>query len=94
MPTKKSQTAAPSFPDLATLADPDAARALYHKGPTCSIAVALTNLPADKADLLRQALDNDNARGVDIADAVCGLGYEMTAHTVQRHRRGRCRCDR
>lgn len=94
MPAKKSQTAAPSFPDLATLADPDAARALYHKGPTCSVAVALETLPPDQVDLLRKALENANARGVDIADALCGLGFEMNAHTVQRHRRGRCRCAR
>lgn len=94
MPAKKSQTAAPAVPDLATLADPDAARALYHKGPTCSVAVALETLPADQADLLRKALDNTNARGVDIADALGGLGFDMTSHTVQRHRRSRCRCDR
>lgn len=94
MPVKKQAPAAPTFPDLATLADPDAARALYHKGPTCSVSVALESLPDDQADLLRKALENGNARGVDIADALCGLGFEMNAHTVQRHRRRRCRCER
>lgn len=94
MPAKKQAPSTPTVPDLATLADPEAARALYHKGPTCSVAVALETLPDDQADLLRKALENANARGVDIADALCGLGFEMTAHTVQRHRRARCRCDR
>ena len=94
MPAKKSQTPERSVPDLATLADPEGARSLYHKGPTCTMALALETLPADQADLLRRALENPNARGVDITDALTVFGIETTSHTVQRHRRGRCRCDR
>ena len=56
MPAKKSQTPERSVPDLATLADPEGARSLYHKGPTCTMALALETLPADQADLLRRAL--------------------------------------
>lgn len=93
MPPKK-QPSTPSAPTLAVLADPDGARSLYQKGPTCSVTRALDNLPPDQADLLRQALDNRNARGVDIADALVALGYDVTSHTVQRHRRARCRCEK
>lgn len=94
MPAKKTQTPERSVPDLATLADPEAARSLYHKGPTCTMALALATLPPDKADLLSRALDNPNARGVDITDALSAYGIETTSHTVQRHRRGRCKCER
>ena len=93
MPAKK-QRPAPTVPDLETLADPEGARSLYHKGPTCTMALALETLPADKSDLLRRALENPSARGVDIADALTAYGIECTSHTVQRHRRGRCRCER
>ena len=94
MPAKKPKPATATAPDLATLADPDGARSLYHKGPTCSIAMALEGLPPEQATNLQLALDNGNARGVDIADALVALGYDLTSHTVQRHRRGRCRCER
>lgn len=92
MPAKKPET--PAAPSLADLADPERAASLYRKGPPCSIAVALETIPEDQADLLRKALENENARGIDIADALLPYGIDVGAHTVQRHRRGRCRCDR
>lgn len=92
MPSKKPAPA-PTVPTLEVLADPLAARSLYHKGPICAIAKALDTIPADQADLLRLALDNTNARGIDIADALTAFGFDIPAHTVQRHRRGRCRCE-
>lgn len=93
MPAKK-QPPTPSVPDLATLADPDGARSIYHKGPTCTIATALDILPPEQAANLQKALDNPNARGIDIADALTAFDMNVAAHTVQRHRRGRCRCER
>lgn len=93
MPAKKSAPA-PTVPDLATLADPEGARSLYHKGPVCAIATALETIPADQADLLRRALENPSARGIDISDALTAFDLNVNAHTVQRHRRGRCRCER
>ena len=47
MPAKKQQAPERSVPDLATLADPEGARSLYHKGPTCTMALALETLPED-----------------------------------------------
>ena len=94
MPAKKQQAPERSVLDLAPLADPEGARSLYTKGPTCTMALALETLPDDKADLLRKALENASARGVDIADALSAFAFEVTPHTVQRHRRGRCRCER
>lgn len=94
MPPKKETTPARTVPDLATLADPDGARSLYQKGPTCGVAVALETLPTDQADLLRQAIENTHARGIDISDALTAFDLEIAPHTVQRHRRGRCRCER
>lgn len=94
MPAKKPKPATPTVPDLATLADPEGARSLYHKGPTCAIATALDTLPPEQAEFLRQALDNPNARGIDIADALTAFDMNISGHTVQRHRRGRCRCER
>ncbi len=92
MPTKKADT--PTAPSLADLADPERAATLYRKGPPCSISVALETIPEDQADLLRKALENENARGIDIADALLPFGIDVSAHTVQRHRRRRCRCER
>jgi hypothetical protein len=93
VPSKKP-TPRPEVPSLEDLADPERARALYHKGPTCSIQKALEMIPAEQGELLRKALDNPNARGIDIADALAAFDLDVNPHTVQRHRRGRCRCDR
>jgi hypothetical protein len=85
---------APTVPDLKALSDPATSALHWQKGPSCTIGQALDTLPSDQAAHLAKALDNTNARAIDIAMALEALGVRMSAHTVQRHRRGVCRCDR
>jgi hypothetical protein len=76
-------------PDLADLARPD-----YRpvKGPACTIALALETLPDADAANLTAALENPHAPATAIARALAGLGHDVRAYTVQRHRRRECRC--
>lgn len=77
------------MPDLAALADP-AYR--VKKGPECSIPTILAALPPDQAEFARLALANPHAPGTEIARSLADLGHKVAVCTVQRHRRGDCRC--
>lgn len=74
---------------LDNLADPN-----YRprRGPNCSIALIVSTLDPDTAELFHAAMDNPYAPGTEIAKAMAERGYQMPAHSLQRHRRGECRC--
>jgi hypothetical protein len=74
---------------LDNLADPNYT---YHKGPECTVALAMRQM--DKATLatFQAALDNPAAPSTQIALAVQQLGYQVRYEALQRHRRGACRC--
>ena len=76
---------------LEALADPNYRPA---KGPTCTVTVLLSTMDDDDADLLRKAMANPYAPTTAIAAALADQGYRITAATLQRHRRGECRCAR
>lgn len=77
------------MPDLAALADPN-----YRppKGPACTIQLLLDTLDADTAEHLRGALANPHAASTAIVKALQDAGHRVSANTMQRHRRGECRC--
>lgn len=63
------------------------------KGPACSIAELIRDLPEDEALELQEVLDNTSIVGSHIAKALKKRGYNIAAHTVQRHRRQGCSCE-
>lgn len=77
------------MPDLAALADPGYR---LKRGPACSIPTILAALPPDQAEFARLALANPHAPGTEIARSLAELGHKVAVCTVQRHRRGDCRC--
>lgn len=62
------------------------------KGPLCSIAQALGELPPEQAENLRAALANPNAPAMAISRALVGLGFSIKTRTIYRHRGGECAC--
>jgi hypothetical protein len=75
--------------DLAALAAPNYR---VHRGPACTIGLAIQTMPDSDAELLRAALDNPHAPSSQIAKALTNLGHSVKPYTVQRHRRNECRC--
>lgn len=75
---------------LEHLADPTYRPA---KGPTCSVAMLLSTMDDNTADLLCKALANPYAPTTAIAAALAEQGHRITAATLQRHRRGNCQCE-
>ncbi len=64
-------------------------------GPACVFAVVLPTLD----DIDRKALENalrldSGIQGQQIADVLTAQGHPVRGHTVQRHRNGRCSCER
>lgn len=74
---------------LDSLADPQYAP---RRGPNCSVAVVMKQMPKDILEKFQAAMDNHSAPGTEIAKAVQELGYLVRADAIQRHRRGACRC--
>lgn len=70
----------------------DEARAIgTRKGPTCSVAILLETRP-DIASELREALAARDIPSSAIAAALKRRGIEFNQESLQRHRRGACRC--
>ncbi len=65
-----------------------------HTGPACTIEKILSTVDDKTGALIKAALANPYARSTDIALAVTERGHQLSAHVVQRHRRGACRCAR
>lgn len=63
-------------------------------GPQCGIAMLMPALDKKTQDLLKAAMQNAYAPSTAIAQAMSDQGHRVSAHTVQRHRRGECRCAR
>ena len=58
----------------------------------CSVALVLKDLPPERADALRSALEQSKYTHAVIARTVTGWGHRMAGFTVSRHRRGECHC--
>ena len=69
----------------------DEARALtVRKGPPCAVESLYIHKP-ELAAQMREALASE-VKATAIAAALKARGVDITAHTIQRHRRGECRC--
>lgn len=60
----------------------------------CQVRQALDRLPDADRDTAQAALDNPTVEGAAIARAFAAFGERVPGYTVQRHRRGDCRCPR
>lgn len=80
-----------SFAD-ALAAEQDAAKGYLNRG--CKVRQALDALTDQDRATATTALDNPTVEGAVIARAFAALGQKVPAYTVQRHRRGECRCPR
>ena len=76
---------------LDNLANPD-----YRppSGPECGVRIVLDLMDDKTRKTLIAALDNPHAPSTKISVALSEMGHRTSAHTVQRHRRGECRCPR
>ena len=63
------------------------------KGPTCSVGVLVTRMSNDDAITFNQWMTDPDQSSTSIAEAL-NAEYDLSlgATTVQRHRRGDCRC--
>jgi hypothetical protein len=73
------------------LADALAAPVVAHRAP-CHVAVLLSALPAADREGLRAALADPARPSTWIAAVLRANGHDVSAGSVQRHRRGGCRC--
>jgi hypothetical protein len=76
-----------------SLRDQIHAESTIKNGPTCSVAVLLSDLHDDDRQALAEALDDKRIAGTAIERALLKEGHRMAAHNIQRHRRGACGCE-
>lgn len=74
---------------LDNLADPN-----YRapRGPECGVHILLNEIDDKTAVALKAAMDNPHAPSTKISTAMAQLGFRVSSHVIQRHRRGECRC--
>lgn len=64
------------------------------KQTTCTIGVLLNEMSDIDRTGLENALDTSAFTGTAITAILKKRGYQISSHTVQRHRRGGCGCER
>lgn len=62
------------------------------RGPACTVAVILETADEETVQLFTAALDNAYAPSTALSKAMTDRGHRISAHVLQRHRRGECRC--
>jgi hypothetical protein len=62
------------------------------RGPECGVSILLGEMKPEQIKAFEAAMGNPHAPSTAIARALNELGYRCSAHVVQRHRRGECRC--
>lgn len=71
-----------------------AAQPAARRGTPCTVGVVLDGLDQDDRAAAIQALADRTRTATSIAEALTSIGHPVAKQTVQRHRRGECRCDR
>ena len=59
---------------------------------TCTIGHLLENLEEDDRESLERAFADVGIKGPLITEVLKRRGFQVSSHTVQRHRRGGCGC--
>jgi hypothetical protein len=63
-------------------------------GPVCTVSAVISNLPESEAEALKNALNNELWRSTELSRVLQNEGIYLSAATLQRHRRGGCKCQR
>lgn len=66
----------------------------FHGGTPCTVKEVLESLEKNDREDLEKALEDRSIMGTSITNVLKRRGFNISAHTVQRHRRGGCSCDR
>lgn len=69
------------------------ARPAAHHNAGCQISDILAAADDDDAAALQAALDDPQWRHSDLTRVLQAEGFNVSGHTVGRHRRGECKCD-
>ena len=64
------------------------------KGPPCTMGQIAERLDADDLAVLDGWMGNRSVTGSWIARQLVRAGHQVAPQTVQRHRRGECKCGR
>ena len=75
-----------------TLLDSILAHNKVVKGPQCTIATTLANLPKDDAEALIRVLADPTIRTTAIRRGLAANGINLGDTTIARHRKGECLC--
>lgn len=62
------------------------------KGPPCTMSVILDDLQGNDKEALVAALNDTTVMHSTIYRVLTKNGFPVSLNTVQRHRRGECRC--
>lgn len=63
------------------------------KGPSCSVGVLISRIDEADQATLASWFDDATKQSTDISDALnAEFDVSLSPYTVQRHRRGDCRC--
>ena len=63
-------------------------------GNRCRISILRLTLSPEDLDTLDAALADPSIQTTRIHAALRAMGYDIGAHSLQRHRRGACKCER
>lgn len=67
----------------------------YQAKPTgCSVPRVLQGLTENERNAVAAALSDPDVQATAIARWMSSKGWKIGGHTIQRHRRGACGCDR
>ena len=63
-------------------------------GATCSVSKVMENMPEDEAAALRIVLSDNSIDSMTIEVWLGRKGHTLRRHTISRHRRGECTCQK
>lgn len=66
----------------------------YRKGPLCSVGLIFTSLKGEEKEALEIAMGDSSIELVAISKWLTNNGYDAKPHTIGRHRRKECRCEK
>jgi hypothetical protein len=64
------------------------------KGPSCAIGLTYTRLAVQEQTAFKEAMKDETIQSTAIARWLGQKGYSVKPHTMSRHRRGQCGCER
>ena len=79
-------------PEAKSIVDELAMLAARRKGPPCTTGLALAEMTDDIRTVVLAAFADPRVPGSHIAEVLKNRQFQVTEHSIQRHRRGDCQC--